>query len=106
MVHLIDDEIGRRQTYRTFVLLPPFRVSVAQVEYITLLAIGTYCLGKDTRCVTMTSIKHIGLSFLVTLDGGCPQAVAHLGHLDLLLAYLDIALGIVGCKQLKGGLLW
>ena len=54
----------------------------------------------------MTRIEHIGLSLQVALDSSCPQAVARLGHLHLLLTYLDSTLGIVGRKELEDGLLW
>ena len=106
VVQFIDDEIGRSLQRRSAVALPPFRVGVAKVDDIGRLTVDAHRLGEDPRRVAMTGIEHVGLPFLVTLDGGRPEAVGSTRHLDAPLAYFDVALGIVGGKEPEGGLLW
>ena len=52
MVHLVDDEVGRRLHNRPFVLLPSCGVGLLQVDDGSAHAIHTHSLGKDAWCPT------------------------------------------------------
>ena len=80
VVHLVDDEVGRRSHRRTAVALPPFRVAVLHVDDDTFLAVHRHCLGKDARRGLTVNHELIGLALVVARGRDSPDAVGTERH--------------------------
>ena len=114
MVHLIDDEVGRRLAHGVTILCPAFGIGLRKVDDGASLAIDAYGLGKDTRALTEAHVEGVELAHEVAFDGGGPLLVGGALHLhglhglaveSLLIDTQRDALGIVGCKEGKLGFL-
>ena len=78
VVHLVDDEVGRRLHDRSPVLRPAFRVSAPEVDDGAALAVHTHRLGEDTGALAASDVKGVELPHQVALHRCRPQVVTHL----------------------------
>ena len=98
-MHLIDHDVGKRLTYWALVTLPPCGVGSSEVYDIALLTVYSYSLCEYSRSVAVSGIKDIGFSLKVALHLCHPQIICGARHLNFFVAYLDVALGVVGGKE-------
>ena len=114
VVHLVDDEVGRRLADGMTILCPAFGIGLCKVDDGASLAIDAYSLGKDTRTLAEAHVEGVELAHEVATDGSCPLLVGGALHLhslhglaveSLLIDAQCDALGIVGCKEGKLGFL-
>ena len=80
VVHLVDDEVGGRPQWQSFVVLPSRRIGGAQVEHIAAPAVHTHRPGADTRCfhplfAVAGDIKGVVVATPVAAQGGAPHTV-------------------------------
>ena len=75
MMHLVDNQIGRRLGDRTFIAAPMFRIGFRHIDDGSALAVNTYGFGEDTRALALTHIEGIELPHQVALDGCRPLLV-------------------------------
>ena len=101
MVHLIDNNI-LRQTTHGLIVLPPFWISIVQINHHTFLTIDTHGLGKDARRSLSVDYKLIGLSLLITLGYDSPDTVAPQFHRQAVLSQYHHTTGIGGSKETEG----
>ena len=124
VVHLVDDEVGRRLHHGPAVGSPPFGVGLLHVDDGGALAVHSHGLGKDARRlppgvgVVAASDGEgiesaIGNAFFV-LHRGSPYAI-HIFHLEGLEWLPSLSLGVEahfhlfglsGGKEPESGLLW
>ena len=113
MVHLVDDEVGRRLRDGAGITAPAFGIGGRKRDDGSPLAVDTYGLGKDARALAEAHVEGVELAHEVATHGGRPLLIGGALHLDGLhgLAALTFlidaqrdALGIVGRKERKLGL--
>ena len=114
MMHLIDDDVGRRLRDRPLILCPTLGICLLEVDDGTTLAIHAYGLGKDTWALALTHIKGIELTHQVAFHSRLPLLVGCACHLNglqglaaktFLIDTYDDLFGVVGCKECEHGLL-
>ena len=87
MVQLIDNEVCRTLSRYTTIAFPACWVSLLHVNNGTTSAITADCFGKDTRCLTVSDIESIELTFEVSLHRSCPSVVATRCKFHLLVGF-------------------
>ena len=114
VVHLVDDEIGRRLGDGMAILCPTFGIGGTEVDDGAPLAVDSYGLGKDTRTLAEAHVEGVELSHQIASDISLPLLVGSALHLDGLDGFASLtiaietegdALGIVGGKEYELGLL-
>ncbi len=116
MVHLIDDEVGRRLHHRALVVLPSLGIRFRHVEHQGIRAIHSDSLGEDAIRALAVHNELVGMEFEVFLHRGGPDAVLPQFHPHFLrlgngigiacCIILHIDLCICWCKEFEGCSLW
>ena len=83
VVHLVDDEVGRRFHHRSHVAGPSFRIGFGRVDDGSPLAVDPHGLGKHAGCLATPDVEGIEPAHQIALDGSRPTVwLAGPLHLD------------------------
>ena len=81
VVHLVDDQVGRRLHHGPLVTAPLVGVSLIQDYDGATFAVNTHGLGKDAWTLATSHVEGIETSFKITFDSSSPHTICIL-HLS------------------------
>ena len=87
MVQLIDNEVCRTLSWYTTIAFPACWVGLFHINNGTTSAITADRFGKDTRCLAVSDIESIELTFEVSLHSSRPSIVSTRCKFHLLISF-------------------
>ena len=87
MVQLIDNEVCQTLSWYTTIAFPACWVGFFHINNGTASAITADRFGKDARCLAVSDIESIELTFEVSLHSSCPSVVSTRCKFHLLIGF-------------------